>query len=266
MGKLQGMPFTGSLGDVTAYYRAGSDHIILRTRKGVSGKRVKNDPKFIRTRENGVEFGGRATASRWVMRGLYVMKPLADYNIAGPINALFLKIQMADQEGLRGQRNIILSKNPALLSGFSLNRKAHFDTIVRSPFTYTLSREALSASVEIPALVPDINFVAPKGHAMYQVIAMLAIIPDIVYTGTHKPHYKPLNETAVGDDYTMTEWRSIRKDSPVTMLELKIKGTPPTDQSFSLMLTVGIQFGVMQDTDTVQQVKHAGAAKVLAMG
>ena len=45
----------GKLDDLSFYKSA--DGFLVRTKGGVSGDRIANDPTFQRTRENGAEFG-----------------------------------------------------------------------------------------------------------------------------------------------------------------------------------------------------------------
>ena len=114
MGKIeQVVGFTGSVGNLTAYKMRGVDGIVVRQKGGVSKERIQNDLNFHRTRENNAEFGGRSAASRSIMNALFPLKPLADYNIAGPLNALLRPIQVADPIGARGQRSVELSKSPS---------------------------------------------------------------------------------------------------------------------------------------------------------
>ena len=264
MGKLHGpVQFTGKVGEITAYRRKGSDEIIVRSREGIEGSRIKNDENFIRTRENNAEFGGRARAASQVTHALDLLKPLADYNIVGPITARLARIQRA-AKGERGQRAVMLSHNPRLMEGFSLNRKVHFDSILRGTLTWTLSRETLSATVSIPQLIPGINFVAPKSYAMYRIVAVLGMVSDVAYV---KGDFAPLNETLIGKYASAkTDWRPMKKGLDETVLELKIdERLRPANSSYSIMLAVGVSFGAMDDFSTVEQVGHAGAAKVLAM-
>jgi hypothetical protein len=260
---LSTVALVGSIGNVSAYKMRGSDKIILRTKGGPSGKRIRNAPEFDLTRRNNSEFSGRATASKWIMSMLSQLKPLADHNIAGPLNALMKPIQELDKTSDYGMRNVVLSGNPRLLEGFSLNRGTSFDSMLRSPLPCSLSRETLSARVEIPALLPGINFHAQRKDPMFSIIAMLGIVPDLFYDADR---YKPSSHayTSLGAKAVNTDWYPVLGGAPATTLELKLEGMPP-DQSFSLMLSVGICFGAMHDAATIKQVKHAGSAKVLAM-
>ena len=38
----------------------------------------------------------------------------------------------------------------------------------------------------------------------------------------------------------------------------------PADQSFTVMLSIGIRYGTIGVSNTIEQVKYAGAAKVMA--
>jgi hypothetical protein len=78
--------FTGSLYNISAYKRRDMDTIIIRSNGGPSKRMIKSHPSFELTRKNNKEFGGRSTASKWIMRILYPLKPLSDYNISGPLN------------------------------------------------------------------------------------------------------------------------------------------------------------------------------------
>ena len=255
--------FTGSLGNLSAYPMKGVEGIVVRTKGGATKEKIKTSPKFERTRELNAEFGGRATASQWIMHALWPQKALADYNMAGPVNALVKVIQVLDTESTHGKRHIVLSKNPRLLEGFSLNRKNPFDSTLRNPVGYAVSREGLSAHIGIPALLPGINFFGPNNYPMYSLQAILGIVPDLFCTNNK---YQPSDTGYILNDFTaaFTGWYPMQQGSPALALDIQLPRVPP-DASFSLMLSIGIRYGRMIDASTVQQVKHVGCAKILAM-
>ena len=256
--------FTGSLGNLSAYSMKGVEGIVVRTKGGATKEKIKESPSFEFTRRLNAEFGGRATASQWIMRALWPQKALADYNMAGPVNSLVKAIQVLDTESAFGQRHIVLTKNPRLLEGFSLNRKNPFDSTLRNPVGAALSREGLSAHIDIPALLPGINFFGPNNYPMYSLQAILGIVPDLFFTANK---YKPSADGYILNDYTaaVTDWYPVQQGSPALALDIQLPRVPP-DASFSLMLTIGIRYGRMMDASHVQQVKHVGCAKILAMG
>ena len=259
--------FTGSLGPVSAYKMRGVEGTVLRRKGGASKEKIKTSPRMEGTRRGNSEFGGRATAGKWIRLLLHRQTPMADYNVTGAINALMMPIQKLDTVHPLGQRDVAISKNPWLLEGFSLNKEKGFDSFVRNPLTWSVSRESLSARIELPALLPGINLLAADKYPMYSIVASLGIVPDFFYA----PHgFQPSSrEYSQGNPGVFsdvnTDWYPTLQGSPAMPLELKLSGTPP-DQSFSLLLSIGIRFGVMINANTVQQVKHEGAAKILGMG
>jgi hypothetical protein len=255
--------FTGPLGNISVYMMRGVDKPVVRQKGGPSKETVKNSPRLANTRKINDEFGGRATAAKWVTRHIFPLKQLADYNIVGPLNALLKPIQLLDTVHALGQRDVVLSKSPQLLSGFSLNRNNGFDSTVRNPLSFSLDRATLSAQVDIPALLPGINFWAPVRFPMYSIVVSVGVIPDLFYGANgYTPSSPDYKETGVGTIYT--DWYPVMKGSPALTLQVKY-GREVPDDNYSVVLSIGIRYGVMQDATTIQQAKHAGAAKILGM-
>jgi len=115
----KGIVFTGSLANVSAYKMRGSDKIILRTKGGPSKKKIKHSPNFQNTRLLNAEFGGRATATKWIRKALRPLLPLADYNIAGPLNALLKPIQLMEHQRIWRAGNSI-NNGAAPVAGISV--------------------------------------------------------------------------------------------------------------------------------------------------
>ncbi len=281
-----GAGFQGSVDDLSFYKMRGVEGTIVRRKGGPSRDQVKQLSTMELTRRNNSEFGGRAKTAQYIMRALYHHKSLADYNIAGPLNALMRPIQELDKEGTWGQRSVRLSTNPHILKGFSLNRNNPFDAAIRYPIEYVLNRNAVTAVVEIPHLRPGINFFAPEKYPWFSVIVSLGIVPDLVFTKNNVPVPKGYDSFTSAEarssihaympahhDYSKLEitppcigtiWRPVKQGCPTTPLELRHAFVPPDDH-FTLVLTIGIMYGIQQDAQTIEQARYAGAAKVLAV-
>jgi len=256
------LTFTGSIGDLTAYTMRGTDGVILRTKSGPTKEQIKHSPAYDITRRQNKEFGGRSTATKGILHGLHFQKPLADYKIAGTLNALLKPIQVLDTESEYGKRSVCLSKQPHLLAGFQLNNEAPFDTIVRTPVVYTLSREELSATIDIAELVPGINLMVPKAYPYYRLQVMLAIVPDVF---SAEPKYKAdPSYDRLFPETARTEWFPLESGSPDIHLTLQLP-TPPVNTAFSVMLSIGLCMGKVGHGGRIEQVKKAGAAKIVAV-
>lgn len=263
MGKLESeIQFTGSIGNLTAYRMRGVDKIIVRRKGGASKERIKNDREFKMTRLNNSEFSGRAQGVHWMMNALRPLRRVvADYNLCAPLNRSMKHFQNQDDINDLGKRSIIFSKHGNLLEGFSMNQTTLLENLVRTPLKCSLSKDTLTATINIPELVPGLNFFPPEKHSLLRVVALLSVVPDLYWTKdgykpTH-PKYYPWTETAT------TPWLKVKEASPPTILDLKLNVTPP-DNNYALMLSIGICFGTAHPGE-VEDVKHAGCGKVLAV-
>jgi len=268
MAKLKGsLIITGKLDNLSIYKMWGVDDPVVRKAGGPTKEQIKTWPSLQRTRENNMEMGGCSTAAKWFKYAFWPQKALSDYTITGQVNALMRSILYLDTESVRGQRNVLLTKNPRLMEGFSLNRKTTFDSVVRCPLVGAIDRDTLSARVEVPALLPGINFFGLQTQAVYSIMAVLGIAPDVFYDGgRYQPHpdYRA-NDCKIAE----SDWYPVLKGSPATTLDIQLNSTPP-DQSFSLVLSVGVRYGALrgnsiQDAGSVEQVKRKGGAKILMM-
>lgn len=255
--------FTGSVGNLTAYRMRGTDKIVVRRKGGATKERIKNGSEFDLTRRNNAEFSGRSTASRYLMRMLHPLKALADYNVAGPLNALMKPIQELDPTSELGERQVMLSKNPVILEGFSLNRNTLFESVVRAPITASISRETLSAEVTIPALRPDINFKPRTDYPLYSFQVVLGIVPDLFFSADgYRPSHPDFAKLSAV--FQESGWFPTLKGCEPTTISLQ-RATELPNNDFTLMLSIGICYGHLTGSGSIEQVKYAGAAKVLML-
>ncbi|WP_205511297.1 hypothetical protein [Longitalea arenae] len=263
--------YTGSISNISVYKVRGSDKPIVRKKGGPTKKQIKTKDSFAATRRNNSEFGGRARIAGQVLDALRPLKYLSDFNLAGPLNSLFVPIQVLDTESPHGQRNVELTKNPGLLQGLNLNRRTPFETIVANQLDYSLSKETLKASITFPALVPDINFFIPGKYSWYKFIAILANVEDMYYS---ERGYQP--EHGTNKEMNMftteeTEWMAIAPRTEPFKMELNKLGAyyervedRKEFNRHSMLLAVGIAFGHMPKGQ-IEMVKYVGGAKILAM-
>jgi hypothetical protein len=257
--------FTGSIHNLSAYRIRGSETIYIRAKGGPKKEQIKQQKNFELTRLNNSEFGGRAKASSSIMWAIDAHKPIADFNFAGPINALLTPIQHMDPENGKGKRNICLTRNPQLLEGFEFNRRNALSSIVRNPLHHTLDTDTLTASIDIPALLPGINFIPPGTFSLFSFVAKLALVPDIVwkekanrydYANDYFPQWRPVREE--------TDWYPVASGAPATTLSLKSATDTVPEGDYCAVLSISVRFG-QPVGGTVKVVDYIGAGKILAV-
>lgn len=257
---------SGSLGNFSFYTMRGVDKTVVRQKGGPSKEYVKNSPTFKVPRLYMSEFGGCSKMGKEVRLMMHPVRTLADYNFSGFINKALKTVQKLDDAGELGRRSITLSKYPGLLEGFSLNKYTTFDSVIRTPVTYTLSRETLSARVNIPTLLRDINFHPNNRHARFRIEVSLGVVPDFTFDAREGVYKPPVWYTKMfAPESISSPWYPALKGSPATALEIALKDQAPADEGYSLMLTVGVRYGSPMEDNEVQEVKRAGTAKVVGI-
>lgn len=138
MAKLNGfLKIEGTLDNLT-FYKTADGHMV-RTKGGVSKKRIMTDPAFIRTRENGAEFGQSANAGKMLRLAVSSLVFKAkDPKLSSRLLQVMSKIKNLDAISLRGERNvaqgILTLEGQLALRGFDFNNRAPLQSVLLSPY------------------------------------------------------------------------------------------------------------------------------------
>ena len=159
----------GTIGDIT-FYKTQDGHL-AREKGGVDGDRIKNDPNFQRTRENGAEFGRAGKAGK-ILRTAFRSLSLnsADSRVASRLTQLMMKVVKADAVSDRGLRNV-LDGETELLSGFEFNAYGKLGTTLFAPYTPSIDRVAGTIDLEIPVFSPITMLAAPAGTTHFKIVS-----------------------------------------------------------------------------------------------
>jgi len=155
----------GKIGDLS-FYKTQDGHL-AREKGGVDASRIANDPAFIRTRENGAEFGSSASSGKLVRNTLRpLLMTASDNRVTSRLTKLMTDIKNLDATSVRGKRTvgiaIALAPAKALLKGFNFNDKAILGSILFKPFVVTTATGVITINGLIPA--NDIAFPAGATH------------------------------------------------------------------------------------------------------
>ncbi len=155
----------GTIGDITFYKT--QDGELAREKGGIDASRIANDPAFIRTRENGVEFGSSASSGKLLRSALRpLLMTAADNRITSRLTKVMTIVKNLDATSVRGKRTvgvaIVLPSAKALLKGFNFNDSAILGSILFKPFTVTPATGVITINGLAPA--NDIAFPAGATH------------------------------------------------------------------------------------------------------
>lgn len=160
----------GEIGDI-AFFKTKDGGYMAREKTGVSGDRVKNDPAFERTRENGAEFGRAGVAGK-VLRAAF--RPLilkkGDSRMVSRLTQEMVKVLQADAVSVRGKRNV-LDGELELLKGFEFNLSGPLGQTFFAPYNAVIDRVAGTLTITVPPFIPNIMAIAPEGATHFKLNA-----------------------------------------------------------------------------------------------
>ena len=170
----------GTIGDVSFY--KSKDGYLAREKGGVDGERIKNDPAFQRTRENGSEFGRAGKAGKMLRTALRLMlQNGSDTKVTSRLTKEMMRVIKSDDQNARGERNLS-GGNLNLLDGFDFNINSKLGSTLFAQYGTTLDRASNSAGVDFEDFVPKNSIAYPTGATHMKLVAGIAEIDFVEET------------------------------------------------------------------------------------
>lgn len=245
MAKLKGiLKIHGTLDELTFYKT--QDGYLVRTKGGVSGERIANDPAFIRTRENGAEFGSAASAGKLLRNTVRpLMLNASDNRVTSRLTQVMTLIKNYDLTSPRGERSVADGiQDPAakqLLKGFDFNSRAILGTVLHA--SYNIS--PTTGEISIGSFTPVSDLSVPAGATHVSLRSAFAIVDFAAGTGAIE--YSPATNLPI-DGIA----------SPVTLTPAAVPAGTGTK-----MLLLMLEF--FQEVNSVQYSLKNGAYNVLTI-
>jgi len=125
---------------------------------------INNDPAFVRTRENGAEFGSSASSGKLLRGSLFSMlQTAADNRVVSRVTKVMTDIKNLDPTSARGLRNvgvgIALPAGKALLKLFNFNKRSILSSILFKPYNVNIG----TGVITINGLEPINDLAYPVG-------------------------------------------------------------------------------------------------------
>lgn len=262
---LPNFKFKGSIGDFTAYEDPTTGKITIQSKGGASAEKIHNDPGFVNTRRTNYEFSGMSLASKAFRRAMGYTSKLSDYRIGSTLTGLMREFQYLDTTSPWGQRSVLISKDKSWLEGLQISRKNSFDQVLRSPVDVTLSRNDLSATIQMPAIVPGGNFFSVFGSSYCQWFFVLGVVPDFQYKEEYV--YEPVPGYIPVDPVTFqTDWQVLGNSFQPQTIQLALNAAPLSlIESASLVCTVAMRFGTTHRRTSIEPIRYAASGKIMAI-
>ena len=106
MARLKGIiKIQGTLDDLT-FYKTQDGHLV-KTKSSISKDRIATDPAFIRTRENGVEFGSAASAGKLLRVAVKNLLATSNNKLTSRVTKLMMLLRTADITSVRDRKSVV---------------------------------------------------------------------------------------------------------------------------------------------------------------
>ena len=260
---------TGSVGNLSFYTRAGSDKIIVRTKGGADKKQIAQSQKFEKLRKHQYEWGGCVQFSQGMRKAIGDLYRLADYNLSPVWSGIGKSLIKLDTERETGKRWLLASQDKQALEGFNFNRNYPFNSVLRVLPGVDLSRENLHATVSIPRINTNIDLLNIRKLPYFRLIITLGAISDLeCFPDSTSQKYLPLVYDLHGiSQSTVGEWHSANDILSEHMLTAQLDESliaKMTDK-VTILLSMGVEFGMVGHAGEITEVKHAGSGKILVI-
>ncbi|MBS1566394.1 MAG: hypothetical protein JST39_18570 [Bacteroidetes bacterium] len=226
----------GSIGGVN-FYRS-QDGFLAREETSVDAERIKTDPAFKRTRENGNEFGTAAKAGKlFRITFMPLLRIGSDARVISRIVKSMMDALQFDTTHKRGKR-VVSAGDLTMLKGFECNASAPLSATLKMTPTATIDRVQGKATVSLGAVVPEELIAAPTGATHFKIVTAAAAID--FDKGTHTEDFQ---------SSVLLPWDI----NP--MAALTLTNTLPAASTLPLFLLLGIQFFIL-DAGTVYPLNN----------
>ncbi len=163
----------GTLGDLNFY--KSQDGFLIREKGGVDAKRIKKDPAFQRTRENGMEFGRAGKDGKLLRTALRQVLLHADNRLVSRMQRALMIVLQADAVSARGKRTVT-NGTLGLLKDFEFNVRSPLSSLFFAPYNVTMNRVTGNVGLNVPSFVPTDVIVAPSGTTHFKIMSCGAMV------------------------------------------------------------------------------------------
>jgi hypothetical protein len=256
---------TGSVGELSFYTRRGSDKVIMRTKGGANGDKIKRLPQYAGFRNQQKEWSGVTKCASGIRMAFGGLHRIADYNLTAPLNSMANTMQKADITAEKGKRPVRLSAYKQALDGFNFNRNQPFNSACRVSVSFEIDRKNLQAVVTVPRINTAIDLVNLQRLPYFRVIVALGATSDMIFNENIKDYLPEIPALHGASVTTNSAWFASNAivDQHQLMVAMTEKQKSLLTDSVSVVLSIAVEFGTIGITGEPVEVKYAGSGKVL---
>ena len=264
MGELKGpILFTGSVGNIRAYYDKALKRYVLSNKGGANKDLILKSPKLARQRENMNEFKGCTKWASQLRRSLEKIDHLFKGYYFSTIVAMAKLIQKQDDVGERGFRSIESAKFSKMLPSLNFNYLHPFEQVFLSRYEILFSDDKTTVTLNLPDFKSFTRIYWPEKYESYRISLVIAQMPDFAWNYADKayqPIIKGLITASVAD---FSDWYP-RTLQPVDIILSASFAKPALQQPGTVVVVaIGVEVSAYPLNGSLLNTNGTGTMKIV---
>ena len=238
--------YRGSFKSIRNYMNLHDGNTYAGEKGGANRDLIMNNPAFVRTRENMVEFGGCGVAVKALRLGFLNLLPeQSDKHLTARLMKMVKEVNRHDIEGTKGKRGIFFSDSHTIIGKMVLNKLQHVAESLRNAFVFTHPVGKIDATLNVTDLLIK-PILVPKGATHFRILNHISTISDYEYSELTRA-YEASSGFNAQSAFKYSEYTAI--DAKLTA-ELKAEFPVGTiiDDACTIIESVGVEFYACTNT------------------
>jgi hypothetical protein len=264
MGELKGpILFTGSIGDIRAYYDKSLKRYFISTKGGAKKEIIENNPNMARQRENMSEFKASTWWASQLRKALDSIGHLHEGYYFSYLVGLAKLIQKQDDIGIKGHRSVESSKYPRLLKNFNFNALHPFDQVFAQQYEVLFSEDKKTVTLKLMGFRSFSRINWSSRYEVYRITMVIAQQPDWIWDEQNELYKPTVDNLEMLSVTTFSDWHS-RNTEPVDII-LSASFAQPALQISGTMVVValGLEVSAYQLDSSMSNATGVGTMKIV---
>jgi len=263
MAELKGpFLFTGSIGNLRAYYDKALKKYFVSTKGGTTKEIIENNPTLERQRENISEFTGCTKWASQLRMSLESIAHLHEGYYFPEVMAMGKLIQKQDDLGKKGHRAIRSSRYSNLLPSIDFNRIHPFDRVFAHQYDLSFSDDKRTVTLTLMDFKSIARINWPDRFAAYRIALVIAQQPDWVWN-TEGERFEPAVANLLLLSVTsFTDWRGCSTDPEDIILTASFAQPALQQPGTTVVVALGIEVSPYPLNSSIINMTGVGTMKI----
>lgn len=263
MAELKGpFLFTGSIGNLRAYYDKALKKYFVSTKGGASKELIENNPTLERQRENISEFTACTKWASQLRKSLDSIGHLHEGYYFPELMAMGKLIQKQDDLGEKGHRSIRSCLYSRLLPSFDFNRIHPFERVFAHQYELLFSDDKRTVTLKLLDFKSIARINWPDRFAAYRIALVIAQQPDWVWNPIGESFEPAVANLLPLSITTFSDWRGCSTEPEDIILFASFAQPALQQPGTTVVVAIGIEVSPYPLYSSIINMSGVGTMKI----